>query len=311
MVRYKTPLHQSDTVRGVCEALAGSPSLCEGCQFLIWDNSPEKLTNPVLPIPFEYRYSLHNLGISGAGNYAMQLAREQGQSWMLLLDQDTCVSAPFLKTMLRWSHDLAREREIALVAPTVRSGELVVSPGQYLFNRHCAYPDSVPGIAIGEAFAISSGSLIRVAALRKIGGFSNNFWLDCSDMDVCHRLYLHGYKVWRATDAELQHEMTVLDDDRLMTPARYINYLYAESAFNDLYKGFFENCSQDLRLFARAIRQRREYQNQAFSRITFAQLRYRLRVSRRVRIERWLEVGEQRRATMTLNDAIGQRRAVG
>ena len=309
IVRYNTPLAQSNTITGVCEAFASNPLLREKYRFLIWDNSPERLTNLNIPIPSEYRHSRHNLGISGACNGALQIAREQGHAWILLLDQDTHVTAPFLETMLHWSMDLALRREIALAAPTVRVGAEIVSPRQQLFNRHSAYPDAAPCIADGEPFAINSGSLLRTAALRAIGGFSPDFWLDYSDIYVCHQFYLHGYKIWRATNAELQHEMSVMDYDRLMTPSRYTNFAYAETAFNDLYKGNLENWVQNLRLLARAVRQRRKYQDPAFSRITLAQLFYRLRVSRASRIQKWLRAGEQRRARATLQDALEQRRA--
>lgn len=241
MVRYNTPLHQSDTLRGVCEAFNSSPAIGDGYQFLIWDNSPEKLDNPSLPIPFEYQHSRHNLGIAGACNNAMHIARQRKHQWMLLLDQDTQVHSGFFESMLRWSAQLEIRSDIALVAPTVRSGNLAVSPRQHLFNRHQAYVDSTPGIALVDAFAINSGSLIRVAALRSIGGFSTDFWLDYSDIYVCHQLFLRGYKLWRATDAELEHKMSVRNYDRLMSPARYINYSYAETAFNDIYKGTLEN----------------------------------------------------------------------
>jgi hypothetical protein len=102
--------------------------------------------------------------------------------------------------------------------------------------------------------------------------------------------------------------MTVRDYDRLMTPTRYINFSYAETAFNDLYKGRLENWTQNLRLLARAIRQRYRYKDPAFSRITAAQLMYRLRVPREERIERWRRTGEQRIAKMTLSDALEHRK---
>jgi GT2 family glycosyltransferase len=151
-------------------------------------------------------------------------------------------------------------------------------------------------VAEGEAFAINSGCLMRVAWLKKIGGFSNDFWLDYSDIYACHQIFVRGGKVWRATDAELEHEMTVMDYDRLMSPWRYTNFSHAESAFNDLYKGYAENAMQNLRLLARAIKQRRKYRNPEFSRITLAQLIYRLTVPRRRRIQQWIAAGEERRA---------------
>ena len=136
MVRYNTPLAQSDTANGVRDALASNPILREKYRFLLWDNSPKRLMDSDVPTAFEYRHSRHNLGISGACNGALQLAREQRHAWMLLLDQDTHVTASFLETMLRWSMDLALRREIAIAAPTVRVGDKIVSPRQHLFNSH-------------------------------------------------------------------------------------------------------------------------------------------------------------------------------
>lgn len=295
MVRYNTPISDSQTVQGICRALAGDLRLSRAYRFLIWDNSPEELRSPLLPIPFDYKHSRSNLGVSGAFNNAMKYARSRGNDWMLLLDQDTQVTAPFLRSMLHWSRRLASHREIALIAPTVRVGDNIVSPRRYLFNRHCVYSDANPGIAPGNPFAINSGCIVRTSSLNEIGGFSLDFWLDYSDIELCHRFYLRGHKLWRATDAELQHEMSIMDYDRLMTAERYTNYSYAETAFNDIYKGRLENLAQTLRLLLRSIRQRRKYSNSVFSRITLAQLVYRLRVRRHERIRQFLADAQNRR----------------
>lgn len=304
IVRYSTPLAQSHTFRGICEAIAANHALSRSYRFFMWDNSPERLADASIPIGFEYRHSRHNLGISGACNGALQLARAQGHAWMLVLDQNTDITVPFLETMLGWSMDLALRREIALVAPTVRVGSRIISPRRRLFSRHMAYPDCAPCIAAGEPFAINSGLLIRASALRDIGGFSPDFWLDYSDRYVCHQLSVRGYKTWRATDAEIQHEPFLMDDGHSMSPSRYLDFSNAESAFNDLYGSGTENFAQDLRLLVRAARQRRKYKDPAFSRITLAQLFYRLRVSRSFRTQQWMQANEQHRARMTLEDAL-------
>lgn len=296
MVRYQTPLSESETMTGWCKALRQLPGLAANYRLLIWDNSPEPSAGHESQVPFVYRHSEQNLGISGAFNSAMQYAQSNGYAWMLLLDQDTAVTAEFLTTMLRHCEELDSQEKIAAIAPTVKVRGFVVSPRRQLFNRHRAYPAGECGIASGEAFAINSGCLIRVPALEAIGGFSTDFWLDYSDMYVFHQFYLHGLKVWRAADAELEHDMSVMDYDRLMTPARYRNYSLAECAFNDLYKGRLENAVQTLRLLARAIRQRK-YQNPEFSRIAWEQMMYRLRVPRSQRLARWYEEANRRRAT--------------
>jgi GT2 family glycosyltransferase len=263
---------------------------------MIWDNSPEKLLNPELPAGSLYRHSAANLGPSGAFNAALRYALEHGHRWMLLLDQDMEIHADFLRLLLRHRAEAENLSEIAAIVPTVYVGDQVVSPRQHLFNRHRAYRAKESGVAPGEAFAINSGCLMRASALETIGGFSTDFWLDYSDMYVFHQFFLRGMKVWRAADAELQHEMTIMDYDRLMSPWRYRNYCAAEGAFNDLYKGWLENSIQTLRVFARAIKQRKKYKNPEFSRIAWEQLVYRIRVPRRTRIARWIEHGGNRNA---------------
>ncbi len=300
-VRYNTPLEESETFRGLSEALSAHPDLARAYRLLIWDNSAEALSDPQLPIPFEYRHSERNLGVSGAYNSAMQYALDHGHTWMLLLDQDTTVTDGFLRTMLRHSRELEESNEIAAIVPTVRVRQLVMSPRQQLFNRDRPYPAGESGLASGEAFAINSGCVMRAASLQSVAGFSTDFWLDYSDKYVFHQFFLHSMMVWRAADTELEHDMSIMDYDRLMTPWRYRNFSSAESAFNDLYKGRLENATQTLRLLARAIKQRFKYQSPEFSRIAWEQFLHRVRVPRKERIERWHAEGKQRKSSADKN----------
>ncbi len=294
MVRYQLLLSDSQTIAGLCDAFGSNPELARAFELLIWDNSPEALTDPQLPISFTYRHSERNLGVSGAYNSAMEHALKHGNAWMLLLDQDTTVTAEFLETMLRHSRELAGNKEIAAIAPIVRTRGVVISPLRQLFNRNRLYPAGVSGVAPGEATAANSGCLLRVSSLAGIGGFNTDFWLDYSDMYVFHRFYLRGDKVWLAADVELEHELSIMDYDRLMTPWRYRNFSLAETAYYDLYKGKLEGFVQSARVFARAIKQRWKYANPEFSRIAWEQFFYRLRVRRAQRIARWQAEGARR-----------------
>jgi GT2 family glycosyltransferase len=297
MVRYRTPLEESRTLRGLESALAADAELAGAYKVMIWDNSPEPVESPAFPPSFLYLHAPVNLGPSGAYNEALAYARLHGHAWMLLLDQDMEIHAEFLRVLLRHRRAVESRSEIAAIAPTVCVGDVVVSPRRQRFNCLRPYPRQETGIAPGEAIAINSGCLVRIAAVEQIGGFSREFWLDYADMDLFHRFHLHGLRVWRAADTELQHEMTVMDYDRLMSPWRYRNFSGAESAFNDLYKGPLENAVQTLRVFVRAIRQRMKYANPEFSRIAWEQLVYRLRTSRRQRLERWRADSGRRQAT--------------
>jgi GT2 family glycosyltransferase len=296
MVRYQTALSDSPTIEGFCEAFQTHPELADGYSVMVWDNSPTSLVDPQLPFPFLYHHSKANLGTSGAYNGAMKYALDHDFPWMLLLDQDTAVTAHFLATMLRHAHNLQQRPEVAAIAPTVSVRNSVVSPRRYRFNHHRAYPDGQLGVAPGEPFAINSGCVIRVESLREVGGYSSDFWLDYSDIYLFHQFHLRGMSTWRAADAKLEHDMSIMDYDRLMTPWRYRNYSFAETAFNDLYKGRLENAAQTLRLAVRAVRQRHKYQSSEFSRITYEQLLYRLRVPRAMRIAQWIAAGKERAA---------------
>jgi GT2 family glycosyltransferase len=294
VVRYNTAVEDSETLQGLSAALAAHPDLAEGYHLLIWDNSPEPLPNPELPIPYTARHAERNLGVSGAYNHAMQYALQGGNPWMLLLDQDTTITAEFLRSMLHYGRKLESREDIAAVAPTVRTRGVVISPLKQLFNRNRPYPAGLSGVAPGEATAANSGCLMRVSALAAIGGFNTDFWLDYSDMYVFHQFFLRGKKVWLAADTELEHELSIMDYDRLMSPWRYRNFSYAETAFYDLYKGRLENIVQSARVFARAIKQRRKYKNPEFSRIAWEQFLYRLRVPRKQRVSRWRTEGKRR-----------------
>ncbi len=295
MVRYEMELAASETVQGLSAALAADEELCEAYRLLIWDNSPQPLIDPQLPVPFEYRRSERNLGVSGAYNGAMEYALEQGMEWMLLLDQDSEVTAEFLRILLRHARALHGDARIAAIAPTVKVGAFVASPREQLFNRSRPYPAGECGIAPGEAGACNSGCLIRTSALQEVGGFSTDFWLDYSDVYVFHQFFLRGKRVWRAADAELQHEMTMLDYDRLMSAWRYRNFSFAETAFLDLYRSRAERAVQHGRLLARAVKQKLKFKNPEFSRITWEQFFYRIRTPRRVRLARWKADGDRRR----------------
>ena len=297
VVRYNTPFEESQTLVGIGAALAANPDLAKQYHLFVWDNSPQALPEPPLPIPYTTHHATVNLGVSGAYNSALAHALEQGGTWMLLLDQDTTITAEFLRRMLAHSVALETREEIAAIAPTVRTRGVVISPLRQLFNRNRPYAAGAPTVAQGEATAANSGCLVRVSALAGIGGYDTNFWLDYSDMYVFHRFFLAGKKVWLATDVELEHELSIMDYDRLMTPWRYRNFSYAETAYNDLFKGRIEGLVQSARVFVRALKQKRKYRNPEFSRIAWEQFFYRLRVRRSKRIARWNAQGAKRRGS--------------
>lgn len=295
IVRYNTALSSSQTIDSLSRAFSENPEIMRSVRALIWDNSPAPLVHPQLPFPFSYFHSGQNVGMSGAFNSAAAQAQQENIPWLLLLDQDTVLPQDFFPGMLGYLRRLTEHPDVAAIVPTVLVGDFIVSPRRMLLNRHRAYPKGETGMAEGEAAAVNSGTLLRVSALLAIGGFSPDFWLDYSDWYVFHQLYRSGMRVWRAADITLQHSMTVMDYDNLMSLDRYRNLLGAEGAFNDLYKGRLENAMQTLRLAARLAKQRLKFKNPEFSRLTLRFLIERLFSSRTTRIQRWQQLSAERR----------------
>jgi GT2 family glycosyltransferase len=290
IVLYKRSPQQSQTIQSLIRVFAGDPALSECVRVLLWDNSPVPAANVSLPFAFDLAHAGGNVGTSGAYNHAMELAESLACPWLLLLDQDTTVSEGFLRGMIGYSQKFAEMQDVATVVPFIFSHGTLVSPRRLLsFNRVRQIPATFTGLCADKAYAVNSATLMRVTALREIGGYSEEFWLDLSDVYVFQALHRQGRLMYIAGDLRLEHSIASMDFDKEMSPERYRNFLAAESAYVDLFLPPLERSAQLLRLFARTIRQFRRYQNKVFSRIACEYFLQRLFLTRAVRLKRWRE----------------------
>jgi glycosyltransferase involved in cell wall biosynthesis len=67
------------------------------------------------------------------------------------------------------------------------------NPGASRYNKLCDMEWNTP---IGEANACGGDSLVRAAAFREVGGFSNQL-IAGEEPELCHRLRARGGKIWR------------------------------------------------------------------------------------------------------------------
>jgi GT2 family glycosyltransferase len=290
VVLYKRLPEQSQTINSLAAIFAANSDLLDSIEVILFDNSPKPLDGIRLSFPHTYGHAGRNVGTSGAYNYAMEFAEAKGVPWLLLLDQDTTLSVEYLPRMLEYSHLLQERKEIGSVVPFIYSSGLLISPRKLgRFNHHSKISPPVDGFFPHKAFAVNSATLMRVEALREIGGYSDDFWLDLSDVYVFHAMYQKGRHIYVAGDLTLQHSLTSTNFDHDMAPERYRNFLSAESAFVDLYSTAPERAVHLLRLLGRTVRQRRRYQNKIFSKMTFEYFRRRLFHTRARRIRTWRE----------------------
>jgi GT2 family glycosyltransferase len=288
VVLYKRRPESSETIKSLAAVFDRNPELLRSIQVLVWDNSPTAIDHPDFPFPCDYRHAGRNVGTSGAYNNAMEFAEAQGSPWLLLLDQDTSVSHEFLPRMLEYGHLLEDNPEVGSVVPFIYSHAQLVSPRFLLsFNRNPQIPLTFHGICRKKASAVNSSTLMRVAALREIGGYSEEFWLDLSDVYTFQAMYFKGRYIYVASDLVLQHSLSGMDYDKEMTCERYRNFLAAESAYVDLYSSPVERAAQLLRLFIRTFRQYRRYKNKAFAALAFKYFLQRLFRRRSARLRSW------------------------
>lgn len=287
VVIYKIALTECQSIQGLLQNFARQPELHDSVRVLIWDNSPTPTMNAQLFPSFIYKHSLENIGVSGAYNRALKIAEETGCQWLLLLDQDTAIPTDFLPRMFTLGHKLLDQTEIAAIAPFLMDGGRILSPLKAEFKRFRPLQQLVEGVIPGHVSAANSGTMMRIDALRKIGGFNEDFWLDYSDAVVFHLLHEHGMQIYLAGDLVLQHKMTIIDFKDAMSPERYASLLAAEGAYWDKYRSVPEQALHTLRLIERAIRQKRRFDNSAFAKITFACFCKRLFLSKKHRLRWW------------------------
>jgi len=288
IVLYKRKPEQSQTINSLAAVFAEQPELLQSIKVLIWDNTPLPLDDVNLPFPSEYIHGRRNVGTSGAYNGAMDLAETQGAPWLLLLDQDTTLIPEFLPRMLAYSYRFQDSPEVGSVVPFVYSHGQLVSPRRLLsFNRNHQIPLTFQGACRDKSYAINSAALVRVTALREIGGYSEEFWLDLSDVYAFQAMYSKCRYMYVAGDLILQHSLSGSDYDREMTAERYRNFLAAECAYVDLYSSRIERAAQLYRLLIRTFRQYRRYENKAFSRLAWEYFLQRLFRRKAARLRSW------------------------
>ncbi len=190
--------------------------------------------------------------MSGAYNAAAIIAEQRGCAWLLLLDDDTSVTAEFLRGMLGYATQVAEDERIAAVAPFLYAGTFCMSPRLWRFARHVPLPrPAQPYTETRAIFAANSGTLMRVRVLEAIGGYSARFWLDYSDIDALPP----AAPAWIVGTHCRRSPTRTRDGDAGLRSANDAgalrHFLSAESDFMDLYRGPLERGMHLLRLAAR------------------------------------------------------------
>jgi rhamnosyltransferase len=172
-----------------------------------------------------------NIGIGAAYNFGAALARKEGATHLLLLDQDS-IPAPQMVPQLLAQYSM--HERIGGVGPLwkdPRTGEVggfSVKFGSKVIPK--------AGEDLQVEFLISSGSLIGLDALLELGPFDDKLFIEHVDTEWALRAKSKGFALYGVADALLEHtigdEVFVLPGSGqrvFMYPAERTYYLVRNS----------------------------------------------------------------------------------
>ena len=143
-----------------------------------------------------------NLGIAKALNVGVCYAAEKGYEWILTLDDDSIVTENMLDIMMKAYEKLdeIESEKVAILAP--KHIEKVVS-----FDKHIADENNLTITKVNTE--ITSGNLVKLKALKEIGMYKEEYFIDFVDHYLCLALRRKGYEIVRIEEAILLHSLGV------------------------------------------------------------------------------------------------------
>ena len=148
--------------------------------------------DPTLQDRVEIIANSENRGIGAALNQGLSRAKERGFGWALTLDQD---SSPLPNLVAAGGRAFEAypecERLAAIGASVVGAKEPSAATGAYR---------RMPAV-------ITSGTLHSIAAWERLGGFREDYFIDCVDTEFCLRARARGLEVVQATEPALAHNI--------------------------------------------------------------------------------------------------------
>lgn len=160
------------------------------------------------------RWAIHlilnasNEGIARALNAGAQWAALQGYRWILTLDQDTAVGSDMMDSMGEAFRGCHFPDRLAVIGSNYRHKVT----GRVLSEMIGSKRSSEGEITT----VLTSGSLISVDAFEAIGGFRDEFFIDCVDHEYCLRARAYGFHVVMTSKPVMEHGIGHLTEHRLL-----------------------------------------------------------------------------------------------
>ena len=179
----------------------------------------------------KYMFKNENIGVSAALNIGANLAIQEGYDWLLTMDQDTTFKQGIISKM----------KEIILSKDMSKVG--IVTP----WHKTKAHLKKTSTTYDNPTDVMTSGNMINLKVLKKIGGFEEDFFIDGIDIEYCLKLHKNGYNILRINELEIEHNLgdivykKFLKKELLCTNHSYIRRYYImrnNHYIYDMYKDY-------------------------------------------------------------------------
>ena len=152
-----------------------------------------------------------NIGVAEAFNMGIDAGIKEGYRWLWIFDQDTVCNRNCLSHLLRPIIEGKVEMEkLAALCPTTKSKsfpEIDLPAYRWNGKRFVNVFNQNSEKLIPIHSTITSGTLYQLNALKKTGGFRNDYFIDFVDHEYHMRLHKAGYKMFWVDKANIFHEL--------------------------------------------------------------------------------------------------------
>jgi rhamnosyltransferase len=148
------------------------------------------------PAKINYISNNSNIGLGKALNKLCEIAINDGNNWLLLLDQDSLISDDFFSNLFNYIH----LPNVGLFCPTVIEDALGI------FHKTTRDNNLLNNELVEVNSAITSGSFINLNFFQVVGGFYEELFVDGIDIDYSRLLRHFGYKIFWINSNFILHE---------------------------------------------------------------------------------------------------------
>ncbi len=159
----------------------------------VYDNTENKSNEPYFEnfTNVQYFSDLENKGLSIRLNQACRLAINDGYEYLLTMDQDSSFDEKNIDLYFDSISNFENKEKVAIFGTEYNINEIKHNYPYFLEIDH----------------VITSGAIMNLNLFDKIGGFDENLFIDCVDIDYCYAALKKNLFVIKFTNIYFKHSL--------------------------------------------------------------------------------------------------------